>query len=152
MLQQKQFELPDGTVFQFDQELLIAGEAPFCPDLIDVDYESIHETTFKSIKQCPMDYRKLLFDNMLLSGGTTLMQGYETRFAAEMNKLAKTKFENAEPQVIAHETRRESVWFGASILASMNDENNQAHMITRQKFQELGTAGVVSRFPSAKQQ
>jgi actin-related protein len=44
-----------------------------------VDCEGIHEMCYKSIQKCDVDLRKDLYKNIILSGGTTLINGFPDR-------------------------------------------------------------------------
>ena len=51
-----------------------APEVLFSPDLIGEECEGLHEVLIYSIKKSDMDLRKVLFQNIVLSGGSTLIR------------------------------------------------------------------------------
>ena len=51
-----------------------APEVLFRPDLIGEEYEGIHEVLMYSIQKSDLDLRKVLFQNIVLSGGSTLIK------------------------------------------------------------------------------
>ena len=51
-----------------------APEVLFRPDLIGAEYEGIHEVLMYSIQKSDLDLRKVLFQNIVLSGGSTLIK------------------------------------------------------------------------------
>ena len=53
----------------------IAPELLFRPDLIGDESEGIHEVLANSIFKSDMDLRKTLYQNIVLSGGSTLIKG-----------------------------------------------------------------------------
>ena len=50
-------------------------EVLFNPSFIGMEAVGIHDTTFNSIMKCDVDIRKDLYNNIVLSGGTTMFQG-----------------------------------------------------------------------------
>jgi len=44
----------------------------------------IHELAFQSIMKCDIDVRKDLYENIVMSGGTTMYQGIAERLEKEM--------------------------------------------------------------------
>jgi actin len=56
--------------------------------LIGKEIPGMHELTFESIMACDFDCRKDLYANIVMSGGTTMYQGIDTRLSAEVTKLA----------------------------------------------------------------
>ena len=53
--------------------------------------KGIHELTFASIMGCDIDVRRDLYENLVMSGGTTMFKGAPERLEAEMKNLAPAK-------------------------------------------------------------
>ncbi len=51
---------------------------------IGKEYQGIHELTFTSIMKSDVDVRKNLYENIVLSGGTTMFNGIAERLSKEM--------------------------------------------------------------------
>jgi centractin len=60
----------------------------FRPDLIGEECEGVHEVLAYSIQKSDMDLRKTLYQNIVLSGGTTLLKGFGDRLVYEVKKLS----------------------------------------------------------------
>ncbi len=58
----------ENVVMDIGHELLTTPEALFCPSLIGLEHKGLHELIYDTIMKCPMDTRKDLFANILLSG------------------------------------------------------------------------------------
>jgi actin beta/gamma 1 len=58
--------------------------------LVGKEIPGMHELTFDSIMTCDFDCRKDLYANIVMSGGTTMYHGIDTRLSAEVTKLAPT--------------------------------------------------------------
>lgn len=114
---EKTFELPDGQVITIGSERFRAPEVLFQPKLFGMEAHGIHKVGYDSIMRCDVDIRKDLYQNIVLSGGTTMFHGLADRMKAEISKLAPSAM---RVKVIATADRRFSVWIGGSILASLS--------------------------------
>ena len=75
----------------------------------------IHEITYNSIIKCPVDVRRDMFSNILLSGGSSMFPGLPERLEREMLGLAEPAM---RIKINAPEDRQNSAWIGGSIIAS----------------------------------
>ena len=71
---------------QVGQARFRAPEVLFKPDLIGEECEGIHEVLMYSIQKSDMDLRKMLYQNIVLSGGSTLFKGFGDRLLLEIKK------------------------------------------------------------------
>ena len=92
-------------------------ELLFKPSLIGKEFDPLHELTYKSIMKCDTDVRKDLYQNIVLSGGTTCFTGIAERLSKEVTKLAPSTM---KIKVLAPPERKYSVWIGGSILSSLS--------------------------------
>eukprot|EP00441_Pelagodinium_beii_P003130 CAMPEP_0197704004 /NCGR_PEP_ID=MMETSP1338-20131121/125720_1 /TAXON_ID=43686 ORGANISM="Pelagodinium beii, Strain RCC1491" /NCGR_SAMPLE_ID=MMETSP1338 /ASSEMBLY_ACC=CAM_ASM_000754 /LENGTH=380 /DNA_ID=CAMNT_0043287903 /DNA_START=74 /DNA_END=1216 /DNA_ORIENTATION=+ len=135
----KEYEMPDGAILQVGQAQIEAPEALFDPKLMGLELTGIHRTTFDTIQKCDVDIRKDLYQNIVLSGGTTMYPGMKDRMTKEIEALVP---QSVKVKVLAPPERKYSVWIGGSILASLS---TFAQMwITKDEFDEEGP-GVVHR-------
>jgi actin-related protein len=138
---QKTFELPDGATVNINTPRFMAPEALFHPDLIKEGDETLgmHRLCFKSITDCDLDVRKDLYENIILSGGSTLYEGLPDRIEMEVDKLCP---QQGVVKVIATKDRYYSVWTGGSTLSSLSTFESQ--WITKEEYDENG-AEIVHR-------
>ena len=134
---EKSDELPDGQVITIGNERFRCPEALFQPSFLGMECNGIHETTYNSIMKCDVDIRKDLYGNIVLSGGTSMYPGINTRLEKEMIQLAPPTM---KIKVIAPPERKYSVWIGGSILASLSTFQNM--WITKEEYDESGPAIV----------
>jgi len=113
----EEFRLPDGTAIQLGAERFRAPEILFNPELIGQEYAGVHQVVVDSITKVDLDLRKSLFSNVVLSGGSTLCQGFGGRLLNEMKKLA---LKDVKIKIYAPPERKYSTWIGGSILAGLN--------------------------------
>ena len=68
------YVLPDGNSIQIGPARYRAPEVLFRPYLIGEECEGLHEVLMYSIQKSDLDLRKVLFKNIVLSGGSTLFK------------------------------------------------------------------------------
>merc|ERR1711879_1100204 len=74
-VEEKTYELPDGQVITVGTERFRTPEVLFKPSLIGKESEGIHRTVYDSIMKCDIDIRPHLYENVVLSGGSTMFPG-----------------------------------------------------------------------------
>jgi len=134
---EKQYELPDGQVITVGAERFRCCEPLFQPNLIGKESDGIHKLTYNSIQKCDVDIRRDLYTNTVLSGGSTMFKGINTRLNKEMTALAPSA---VKIKIVAPPERKYSVWIGGSILSSLS--TFQEMWITKDEYDESGPAIV----------
>lgn len=71
----------------------------------------IHEITYKSIMKCDVDIRKDLYENIVFSGGPTMLPVIADCMRKEINAFAPSSI---KIKVVAPRERKYSVWIGES--------------------------------------
>jgi actin beta/gamma 1 len=134
---EKQYELPDGQVITVGNERFRCPEALFQPAFLGLEHEGLHQTTYNSIMKCDVDIRKDLYGNVVVSGGSSMYEGYAERMTKELTALAPSTM---RIKVIAPPERKYSVWIGGSILASLS--TFQQMWISKGEYDESGPSIV----------
>jgi len=114
-------------------------EALFNPGHIGKDFPGIHKLTYDSIQSADIDIRKHLYENIVMSGGSTMYSGIAERLQKEMVALSPSTM---KIKVYAPPERRFSVWIGGSILCGLSSFDNM--WITKEEYEEIG-ANIVHR-------
>merc|ERR1739845_135387 len=112
------YELPDGNVVTIGSERFRAPEVLFDPSMVGKESAGVHDLVFTSINTCDIDIRPDLYGNVVMSGGSTMFEGLETRMGKEVTTLAPSS-NNYQIKIVAPPERKYSVWIGGSILASL---------------------------------
>ncbi|KFD53882.1 hypothetical protein M513_05149 [Trichuris suis] len=112
-----QYVLPDGSQVSLGPCRFRAPEVLFHPDLIGEEYAGAHECLAYSIQKSDIELRRTLYENIVLSGGSTLFQGFGDRLLSEVKKLAP---KDIKIRITAPQERLFSTWIGGSILASLD--------------------------------
>lgn len=131
-------------------ERFLATEMFFNPEIYSSDFtKPLPVVVDESILGCPVDTRKALYSNIVLSGGSTLFTNFRSRLQREIKTLVtdriatnwrKHKAATAPPEmkveVCKHDMQRYAVWFGGSMLASDGAFQRMCH--TKAQYMEEG--------------
>ena len=88
------------------------------PKLLNYDCDNLVELISDSIKNCPIDIKKVIMTNIILIGGTSAIPGLCKKINAELKKYDKTI------RVYGHKNRHISSWIGGSILSCLPTFDN----------------------------
>ena len=127
------YELPDGNNITIGNERFRAPEILFKPSFVGLENVGIDGYIVQSIKNSDIDVRKSLYENIVLSGGTTMIPGLVKRIGKEVKKSVPDNF---KVRIIASPERKYSVWIGGSILSSL--PSFQDMWITKKEYTEFG--------------
>jgi actin-related protein len=131
------YKLPDGNVITLGNECFRCPEVLFKPSLINMEADGIHWCTYEAINKCDLDMRKDMYENIVMSGGTTMFPGIDMRMTKELVNLAPPTM---KVNVITPPDRKYSVWIGGSTLASLS--HFQEMSITKPEYDEYGPSIV----------
>jgi actin-related protein len=133
------YEIPDVDVITIGSERFRITEVLFKPSLIGKEFGGIHEQVYQAIQMSDVDVRKDLYQNIVLSGGTTLFAGLPERLTKEVQKLAPQAIKSLV-EVIAVPERKYCSWIGGSILSSISTFSSM--WITKEEYQDAGPSIV----------
>jgi len=132
-----EFILPDGKTLMIGPSRFRAPEVLFKPELLGEECEGIHDVLMYSIEKSDMDLRKLLYQNIVLSGGSTLFRGFGDRLLME---LRKNSSKDLKIRIAAPQERLYSTWMGGSILASLDTFKKM--WISKREYEEEGHRAI----------
>jgi len=127
------FKLPDGTQIALGAERFRAPEILFHPNMVGLEYPGIHELLASSINRADLDLRMTLFSHIVLSGGSTMFQGFGDRLLNEVRKLAP---KDIKIRISAPPERKLTTWIGGSILASLATFKKM--WVSKEEYEEDG--------------
>ncbi|KXZ53296.1 ARP7 protein [Gonium pectorale] len=143
------FRLPDGQEFTVAAEGLRVGEALFQPyELLGVRGPNIAEAACDSAA-CLHDalLRKVMFENMLVVGGGSVIPGVTQRFLSEARSLVPAAANAALTPIPEYmpspNVTRDAAWVGGSVLAKVALLQN--HFIVKAEYDEAGPGAVHRR-------
>ncbi|NWX48207.1 ACL7A protein, partial [Steatornis caripensis] len=137
--QQMDYELPDGQVVTVGKERFLCAEALFKPALLGSQQPGLLQLTLACLQQCDADINKKMVGNILLCGGSTMMEGFADRFQTELTRMCpgNNLITAASPY------RKSSVWIGGSILASLL--SFQELWVYRSDYEECGPSCIFKK-------
>jgi actin beta/gamma 1 len=138
---EKTYQMPDGNVLTIGTERFLAPEVFFQPQQIGKEAMSLDDAIFQAINKCDVDLRRELYQNIVLSGGSTMFSGLKERLHKELTEQVP---EGIEVKIIAPPERRYSVWIGGSILSSL--KTFQKMWVTKKEYKDLGFSAVLRCF------
>ncbi|KAG8760470.1 Arp2/3 complex subunit, actin nucleation center [Serendipita sp. 396] len=131
-------------------ERFLAPEIFFNPEIYSSDFLTpLPEVVDTVIQQSPIDVRRGLYKNIVLSGGSTMFDYFGQRLKRDLKKLVDQrivasevssksliKSTGVEVNVISHKRQRYAVWYGGALLASLPDFYSYCH--TKAQYEEVG--------------
>lgn len=129
-------------------ERFLGPEIFFHPEFANPDFTvPISETVDTVVQNCPIDTRRDLYRNIVLSGGSTMFKDFGKRLERDIRKSVDGRLKVTEAlsgqtptpievQVISHQMQRYAVWFGGSLLASTPEFYQVSH--TKAQYDEFG--------------
>lgn len=131
-------------------ERFLGPEIFFHPEFANPDFStSISELVDTVVQSCPIDTRRGLYKNIVLSGGSTMFKDFGRRLERDVKKQTTARMKATiantggsiqpkptEVNVISHQMQRYAVWFGGSMLASTPEFYNVCH--TKAQYDEYG--------------
>lgn len=133
-----QIHMTDGTVITVGTERIKCPEVLFNPKKLEsmgINSAPIHKSIQDSIMKCEPDINPELYANIVLAGGTTMFHGLPERLEKEIVAQAQPAL---KVHVIATPSRKNAVWIGGSILASL--EAFPEMSITMAQYKEEGAS------------
>uniref|UniRef100_A0AC35UG32 Actin n=1 Tax=Rhabditophanes sp. KR3021 TaxID=114890 RepID=A0AC35UG32_9BILA len=111
------YRLPDNSTISLGASRYRAPEILFNPEVLGQEHQGLHESLGMAILNCDTDLRKDLYENVVLTGGTTFFKGFGDRLLAESKKMAS---KDIKWRISAPQERLLSTWIGGSIVASLD--------------------------------
>lgn len=133
----------DLTKNEFDltNERFLVPEMIFHPADLGMNQAGLAECIVRAVNSCHPDLHPLLYESIILTGGSTLFPRIAQRLEKELRPLVPDDY---RVKITAQEDPILSVWRGGSLLASSPDF--EAMCVTKAEYEELGSARCRRRF------
>ncbi|XP_027330684.1 actin-related protein 3-like isoform X2 [Abrus precatorius] len=133
-------------------ERFLGPEIFFNPEIYGSDFTTpLPVVIDKCIQSAPIDTRRSLYKNVVLSGGSTMFKDFHRRLQRDLKKIVdarvlsnearlngEIKSQPVEVNVLSHPIQRFAVWFGGSVLASTPEFFTACH--TKAEYEEYGAS------------
>jgi actin-related protein 3 len=131
-------------------ERFLGPEMFFNPEIFSSDLLTPLPTVVdQCVQSTPIDVRRPLYKNIVLSGGSTMFKDFGKRLQRDVKRSVdarikmseqlsggKMKAKALEVTVITHHMQRYAVWFGGSMLASTPEFYTVCH--SKAQYDEIG--------------
>lgn len=131
------FTLPDG------QEITLGLERYKCPEILfdpsflstkEGEFLPVHRLTYQTLQSLLPEFRRDMYANVVLVGGSTMFPNFEERFKKELSVLAPSTHKVST--FTAPEGGSLASWLGGSIMTSLTAFSKM--WITQQEYNEHG--------------
>jgi len=136
--------------YEVGHERFLGPEIFFNPDIYNSDFPTpLPKLVDDTIQSCPIDTRRGLYKNIVLSGGSTMFKDFGKRLQRDVKRAVDFRIKRSEQlsggkmkstpvdvNVITHHMQRYAVWFGGSMLASTPEFYKACH--TKAQYDEVG--------------
>ena len=127
-------------------ELFLGPESFFSPEIIDKNWKaSLDESIDLTIQQCPIDYRRRLYADVVFSGGSTSFKNLDKRLELSLQNRVDERLKKynsggkqstIKVKVTNSLAQKHVVWLGGSSFSSNDGFRTMVH--TRQEYMEKG--------------
>eukprot|EP00090_Calanus_glacialis_P038106 TRINITY_DN6649_c0_g1_i1.p1 TRINITY_DN6649_c0_g1~~TRINITY_DN6649_c0_g1_i1.p1 ORF type:complete len:427 (-),score=157.60 TRINITY_DN6649_c0_g1_i1:196-1476(-) len=142
-------EFPNGFNDEYGMERFKISEALFDPSGIrgtntGTMLGAAHVVT-TSVGMCDVDLRPALYGNVVVTGGNTLLNGFNDRLNRDLSIKTPSTMRFKLIAANGPQERRYGSWIGGSILASLG--SFQQMWVSKQEYEEGGRAQVDRKCP-----
>ncbi|XP_072971024.1 actin-related protein 3-like [Typha angustifolia] len=133
-------------------ERFLGPEIFFHPEIYNDDFTTpLPDVIDSCVQSSPIDTRRALYKNIVLSGGSTMFKDFHKRLQNDVKKIVDDRIaastarlgldvkpQPVEVNVVAHSIQGYAVWFGGSVVASMPEFYESCH--TKEDYEEYGAS------------
>jgi actin-related protein 3 len=137
-------------VVDIGYERFLGPEIFFNPEIQGSEFLTpLPKVVDDTVQSCPIDTRRGLYKNIVLSGGSSMFKDFGRRLQRDIKRTVDHRIKRSEElsggrikavplevNVISHSMQRYAVWFGGSVLATTNEFYQVCH--TKAKYDEIG--------------
>ncbi|KAI3446735.1 hypothetical protein Pfo_003400 [Paulownia fortunei] len=129
------------TEFTLTNERFLVPEMIFRPADLGMNQAGLAECIVRAVNSCHPHLHPVLYDSIILTGGSTLFPRFAQRLERELRPLVPDEY---HVKITTQEDPILGVWRGGSLLASSPDF--EAMCVTKAEYEELGSARCRRRF------
>ncbi|XP_002527184.2 actin-related protein 6 isoform X1 [Ricinus communis] len=127
--------------FDLTNERFLVPEMIFHPADLGLNQAGLAECIVRAVNSCHPLLHPVLYESIILTGGSTLFPRFSERLEMELRPLVPDDY---QVKITTLEDPLLGVWRGGSLLASSPDF--EAMCVTKSEYEELGSARCRRRF------
>lgn len=133
--------LPKGRNITIGEERFKCPELLFQPHLDGLECDSLDQAINDSIMKCDNKCLEQLYGNILISGGTSMLEGIAERINKEISRHAPSTMIT---KAFAEENRQYAAWIGGSFFSYLS--TFRRIVMTKDEYQENGPSFCHTKF------
>ncbi|CAM0901773.1 unnamed protein product [Alopecurus aequalis] len=127
--------------FALTNERFLVPEMLFHPIDLGMNQAGLAECIVRAVQACHPYIQPVLYESIILTGGSTLFPRFAERLQRELRPLVPEEY---HVKIIPQENPILGAWRGGSILASSRDFASMC--VTKSEYEEMGSARCRRRF------
>ncbi|KAL5697952.1 peptidylprolyl isomerase [Ranunculus cassubicifolius] len=127
--------------FHLTNERFLVPEMLFRPADLGMNQAGLAECIIRAVNSCHPHLHPVLYESIILTGGSTLFPRFAERLKRELRPLVPDEY---QVKIKTQEDPILGVWRGGSLLASSPDFESMC--VTKSEYEELGSARCRRRF------
>lgn len=127
--------------FNLTNERFLVPEMIFCPADLGMNQAGLAECVVRAVHACHPHLHPVLFESIILTGGSTLFPRFAERLEKDLRPLVRDDY---RVKITCQEEPIKGVWRGGSLLASSPDFESMC--ISKSEYEELGSSRCRRRF------
>ncbi|XP_062149239.1 actin-related protein 6 [Alnus glutinosa] len=127
--------------FELTNERFLVPEMLFRPLDLGMNQAGLAECIVRAVNSCHPHLHPVLYESIILTGGSTLFPRFAERLERELRPLVPDDY---QVKITTQEDPILGVWRGGSLLVSSPDF--EAMCVTKSEYEELGSARCRRRF------
>lgn len=146
------YTLPDGKKISLARgEAFYAPEILFAPEMLgnDLNKSGLQGIVFDSINTCSIENRRVMYENIIMTGGTSRVRQIDERLKYELEKLYKPQSTLPKVRVDA-KLSPHLAWLGGAALAELSSYGDLC--VSRQEYDEFGYRVLKNKFITGEQE
>ncbi|KAF2318067.1 hypothetical protein GH714_041406 [Hevea brasiliensis] len=133
-LEERRIDLTKNE-FELTNERFLVPEMIFHPADLGMNQAGLAECIVRAVNSCHPVLHPVLYESIILTGGSTLFPRFSERLEMELRPLVPDEY---QVKITTQEDPILGVWRGGSLLASSPDF--EAMCVTKSEYEELGSA------------
>jgi actin-related protein len=133
------YKLPDDNILKLGHELFKAPEIIFNPEIYNQEFPSVQRLVKESIEKTGIEFKRYMFENIMVSGGNTMYPYYAERLQSEIVGLVDPA-DGHLVKVKGKNERRYLPWIGGSNLCALSSFHSS--WVTKSEYEEQGSRAI----------
>jgi len=142
------FEAQDQTVW-LSLEQVSVPEALFHPRDLGIEQGGVHECIKQAVEACPEEVRPALYQNVVITGGSSLFVGFVPRLERELRSIVPDIYGLSVFAFDDEDAKTAAFYGGQNLVLGLTPEERAACFATREEYVEEGVEFCLTKWRRA---